>query len=148
VNTQQLRKTLKHQWLEYYRENRPWITRLRVWSNVDGVRRPSSGFILASLAALEPNLNQLLPLIVDLSADPDRIIKALGLDFNPDQAISDRPQVSTAEPKPRLLPESKQAAIAETEKALQRPPTQKQAIADEHCEGVKPTTRPAGRDWH
>lgn len=144
MNTQQLRKALKHQWLEYYRENRPWITRLRVWSNVDGVRRPSSGFILASLAALEPNLNQLLPLIVDLSADPDRIIKALGLDFNPDQLMNELPQRTTAEPKPRLLPESKQATIAE--KALQRPP--KQAIADENCEGVKPTNQPAGRDWH
>jgi hypothetical protein len=144
VNTQQLRKTLKHQWLEYYRENRPWITRLRVWSNVDGVRRPSSGFILASLAALEPNLNQLLPLIVDLSADPDRIIKALGLDFNPDQLVNELAQ--TGEPKPRLLPESKQATIAD--KARQRPPKQTQAIADENCEGVKPTPQSGGRDWH
>ncbi|MBF2077201.1 MAG: hypothetical protein IGR76_01435 [Synechococcales cyanobacterium T60_A2020_003] len=143
MNTQQLRKSLKHKWLEYYRDNRPWITRLRVWSNVDGVRRPSSGFILASLAALEPNLNELLPLIVDLSSDPDRIIKALELDFNPDKAISELPP-TPAEPNPKLLPEATQASVSE--KVFQRPA--KPAIADETCQGTKPMSQPAGRDWH
>jgi hypothetical protein len=53
----------------------------------DGKRRPSSGFILATLSVLEPQLNHLLPLIVDLSNNPDRIIAALGLNFNPDEYL-------------------------------------------------------------
>ncbi len=85
VNTQQLRKSIKQRWLTYYVENRQWITRLRIWVDCDGQRRPSSSFILATLSILEPQLNQLLPLIVDLSSNPDRIVMALGLNFNPDE---------------------------------------------------------------
>jgi hypothetical protein len=84
VNIQQFRQSIKQKWLDYYIENRPWIVRLQVWVNCDGQRRPSSSFILATLSALEPQLNQLLPLIVDLSNNPDRIIAALNLNFNPD----------------------------------------------------------------
>jgi hypothetical protein len=47
---------------------------LGVWVNCDGQRRPSSSFILATLSVLEPELTQMLPLIVDLSSNPDRII--------------------------------------------------------------------------
>ena len=85
MNTQQLRKSIKQRWLSYYADNRPWITRLRIWVDCDGQRRPSSSFILATLSILEPQLNQLLPLIVDLSSNPDRIVVALGLNFNPDE---------------------------------------------------------------
>jgi hypothetical protein len=85
VNTRQLRKSIKHQWLTYYADNRQWIARLRIWVDCDGQRRPSSSFILATLSILEPQLNQLLPLIVDLSSNPDRIVAALGLNFNPDE---------------------------------------------------------------
>jgi len=85
VNTRQLRKSIKRHWLNYYVDNRQWITQLRIWVDCDGQRRPSSSFILATLSILEPQLNQLLPLIVDLSSNPDRIVAALGLNFNPDE---------------------------------------------------------------
>lgn len=85
MNTRQLRKSIKNQWLTYYADNRQWITQLRIWVDCDGQRRPSSGFILATLSILAPQLNQLLPLIVDLSSNPDRIVAALGLNFNPDE---------------------------------------------------------------
>jgi len=87
VDTQQFRQSVKQQWLDYYVENRVWIARLQVWVNCDGHRRPSSSFILATLAVLEPQLNQLLPLIVDLSSNPDRIVAALDLNFNPDEHL-------------------------------------------------------------
>jgi hypothetical protein len=90
VDTEYLRASLKTQWLDYYRSNRTWINRLSIWVTCEGERRPSSSFILATLAILEPNLNTLLPLIVDLSSNPDRIILALGLNFNPDQALQSR----------------------------------------------------------
>ncbi len=85
MNTQQLRQSVQEKWLDYYIENRSWITRLQIWVNCDGQRRPSSSFILATLSILEPSLNQLLPLVVDLSSNPDRIVAALGLNFNPDE---------------------------------------------------------------
>lgn len=87
VNTEQLRQSLKHQWLTYYRDNRPWLTRLGVWVDCAGKRRPSSGFILGVLSSLDPQLPQMLPLIVDLSNNPDRIVMALGLNFNPDEEL-------------------------------------------------------------
>lgn len=87
MDTQQFRQSVKKQWLDYYVENRVWIARLQVWVNSDGHRRPSSSFILATLSVLEPQLNQLLPLIVDLSSNPDRIVAALDLNFNPDEHL-------------------------------------------------------------
>jgi hypothetical protein len=96
VNTEQLRQSVKTLWLNYYEENRQWISRLGVWVNCDGQRRPSSGFILATLAALEPRLNQLLPLIVDLSNNPDRIVMALGLNFNPEEYLEKRAETEKA----------------------------------------------------
>ncbi|NET48474.1 MAG: DUF5331 domain-containing protein, partial [Merismopedia sp. SIO2A8] len=68
-----------------YCNNREWLIRLGVWVNCEGTRRPSSSFILATLTALEPQLTRLMPLMVDLNSNPDRIIVALGLNFNPDE---------------------------------------------------------------
>jgi hypothetical protein len=87
VNIEHLRKSLRAQWLTYYRENRSWLTHLGVWVTCEGERRPSSSFILGTLSTLEPQLIQLLPLIVDLSSNPDRIVIALGLNFNPDDEL-------------------------------------------------------------
>jgi hypothetical protein len=87
VNIEHLRKSLRAQWLTYYRDNRSWLTHLGVWVTCEGERRPSSSFILGTLSTLEPQLIQLLPLIVDLSSNPDRIVIALGLNFNPDDEL-------------------------------------------------------------
>lgn len=84
MNIELLRKSLKVKWLDYYRENRQWLVRLGVWVNCDGQRRPASSFILATVSILEPRLTQIFPLIVELSNNPDRVVAALGLNFNPD----------------------------------------------------------------
>jgi len=84
MDIQQLRQSLKVKWLLYYRRNRPWMTKLRIWGTYDGQRRPSSSFILATLTNLEPQLIQMLPFIVALSNHPDQIVAALGLNFNPE----------------------------------------------------------------
>ena len=84
MNIQHLRHSLKVKWLLYYRQNRPWLVRLRIWGTFDGQRRPASSFILAVLSTLEPELTQILPFIVDLSNHPDQVVAALGLNFNPD----------------------------------------------------------------
>ena len=88
MNTQEIRQSLKDKWLSYYEENRQWLTKLGVWVSCDGQRRPSSGFILGTLSVLEPQFTELLPLIVDLSSNPDRIVVALGLNFNPDEQLA------------------------------------------------------------
>ena len=84
VNIEQLRHSLKEKWLTYYCENREWLVQLSVWVNCDGKYRPSASFILATLTALEPQLTRLMPLLSGLNSSPDRIVSALGLNFNPD----------------------------------------------------------------
>lgn len=87
MDIQHLRHSLKMNWLLYYRQNRPWLVQLRIWGTYNGQRRPSSSFILATLSNLEPQLTQMFPLIIALNNDPDQIVAALGLNFNPDQEL-------------------------------------------------------------
>jgi hypothetical protein len=141
VNTEQLRQSLKIKWLSYYRDNRSWLARLGVWVDADGQRRPSSSFILATLSVLEPQLTQLLPLVVDLSSSPDRIVRALGLNFNPDQQLDrlDRLEAKkddAIEPT-RMLPSGK------TNPADLRPQVKVShpvSITDESCRGSRSDT--------
>jgi len=136
VNTEQLRQSLKRRWLEYYEKNREWLTHLAVWVDCDGERRPSSGFILGTLSALEPNLTHLLPLIVDLSNNPDRIVMALGLNFSPDELLKQAAQPAGQDESPdseriKLLP----ASVAEP--VLHKLEERDQRVAmDEACEGA------------
>ncbi len=87
MNIQQLRQSLKIKWVEYYHQNRPWLAKMRIWGTYDGFRRPSSGFILATLSLLEPKLDDIFPFILELNNNPDEIIAALGLNFNPDEQL-------------------------------------------------------------
>ncbi|MFN3678304.1 MAG: DUF5331 domain-containing protein [Thermosynechococcus sp.] len=104
MNPEQLRQSARSKWLAYYQQNRHWIVRLAIWSTYRGQRRPSSSFILGVLTALEPRLLDALPVIVELSNDPDRIISALGLNFNPDEELANRDNPAPLPPEPRLLP--------------------------------------------
>ncbi|MGF1992236.1 MAG: DUF5331 domain-containing protein [Nostoc sp. ZfuVER08] len=87
MNIQQLRQSLKQKWLSYYEQNTSWLVKMRVWATYDGLRRPSSGFILATLSVLEPQFYEILDFISDLSNNPDKIVTALGLNFNPDEEL-------------------------------------------------------------
>ncbi|MBF2083220.1 DUF5331 domain-containing protein [Thermoleptolyngbya sp. C42_A2020_037] len=136
MNVQYLRKSLKIAWLTYYRENRAWIARLGVWVDCAGQRRPSSGFILGTLSTLEPQLTSLLPLIVDLSNDPDRIILALGLNFNPDDELDE-----LDDDAPKMLPSRTLASetpldLPETKPASKVPAVRLSSKIDEACTGV------------
>jgi len=138
VNTEQIRQSVREKWLTYYAENRQWLSRLGVWVNCDGQRRPSSGFILATLSVLEPRLAQLLPLVVDLSSNPDRIVMALGLNFNPEDQLDKLavPSDTTSEPKNgsrKLLP----AALNEINIQASQIPIKAPAEIDEDCRGSR-----------
>lgn len=87
MNIQQLRQSLKQKWLSYYEQNSSWLVKMRVWATYDGLRRPSSGFILATLSVLEPQFDEILNFIMELSNNPDKIVAALGLNFNPDEEL-------------------------------------------------------------
>jgi len=87
MNIKQLRESLKIKWVRYYHQNRPWLAKMRIWGTYDGYRRPSSGFILATLSVLEPKLDEIFPFILELNNNPDQIIAALGLNFNPDEQL-------------------------------------------------------------
>ncbi len=87
MNIQQLRQSLKQKWLTYYKQNISWLVKMRIWATYDGLRRPLSGFILATLSVLEPQFDEILSFMLDLNNDPDKIVAALGLNFNPDEEL-------------------------------------------------------------
>jgi Family of unknown function (DUF5331) len=135
MNTEQLRQSLKAKWLDYYCENRSWLVRLGVWIDSEGQRRPSSSFILATLSVLEPDLTQLLPLIVDLSSSPDRIVRALGLNFSPDRELGTIPESEAGLGEPiRMLPSGKASEVKLKSPSYAKHPA---AIADESCRGIE-----------
>ncbi|NJR40693.1 MAG: DUF5331 domain-containing protein [Leptolyngbyaceae cyanobacterium CSU_1_4] len=141
MDTEHLRSSLKTLWLDYYRSNRVWINRLGIWVTCEGDRRPSSSFILATLAILEPKLHEILPLIVDLSSNPDRIVSALGLNFNPDQALKNLTEaehsVKMLPPGARALPDQPPAkALAEEKQKKAQPPA-----ASPHADDYYPKNR-------
>lgn len=136
MNSKQLRRSLKIKWLTYYRDNREWIDKLGIWVTSEGQRRPSSGFILGALATLEPDLTNLLPLVVDLSSNPDRIIAALGLDISPVN------ELAALEAEHKLLPSSAQSEVSlaspesKTPITIDAPPPRSPAYDDEACSGA------------
>ncbi len=87
MNIQQLRQSLKQKWLTYYQQNITWLVKMRIWGTYDGLRRPLSGFILATLSVLEPQFDEILSFMLDLNNDPDKIVAALGLNFNPEEEL-------------------------------------------------------------
>ncbi|MEH2104821.1 DUF5331 domain-containing protein [Nostoc sp.] len=100
MNIQQLRLSLKHKWLIYYKQNISWLVKMRIWATYDGLRRPLSGFILATLSVLEPQFDEILSFMLDLNNDPDKIVAALGLNFNPDEElrlIKSEPSIATTQ---------------------------------------------------
>ncbi|MGD1851981.1 MAG: DUF5331 domain-containing protein [Cyanophyceae cyanobacterium] len=107
MNPEQLRHDLRHLWLAYYRDNRHWLSRMEIWITYKNQRRPLSSFILATVSVLNPQLTKLLPLLVDLNHDPDQMIEALGLNFNPDKALGSLPAGAVLPAPPRHLPSAK-----------------------------------------
>lgn len=128
MNAELLRKSVKAKWLEYYRENRHWINRLKIWGTYEGQRRPTSSFILAALSTLDPQLTKMLPLIVDLNNNPDRIVSSLGLNFNPEKELQAIASQKLADEVVKMLPPG---SIP-----LNVAPSQVAAKVDESCEGV------------
>ncbi|AFY65187.1 DUF5331 domain-containing protein [Geitlerinema sp. PCC 7407] len=134
MNIEKLRQSLKAEWLGYYKRNREWLARLGVWVDCDGQRRPSSSFILATLSILEPRLTKLLPLVVELNNHPDRIVAALGLNFNPETELEawEAARSGKAEAH-KMLP----GGTPRSHFSASAPPQQLAKLADEACRGSR-----------
>lgn len=141
MNIEQFRKSLRVKWLEYYRDNRSWLTRIAVWVTCEGVRRPSSSFILATLSVLEPRLTELMPLVVDLSNHPDRVVIALGLNFSPEEELEKLDAESEHSEIVKMLPASARpiSQVDEPPKSQGRSlfPGRGATNSDESCRGVR-----------
>ena len=78
---------LKQKWLQFFQDNRSWITLqmdVEAVYTPDGGRRPSSYFILGVVNALEPLLGELMLPFSQLNSDADALIEVLELNFDPD----------------------------------------------------------------
>jgi len=83
---QDLTTLLKQKWLQFFQENRAWITiqmQLESVYTPDGGRRPSSYLILGVVNALEPQLGQLMLPFSQLNPDADALVDVLELNFDP-----------------------------------------------------------------
>lgn len=81
-----LTASLRQKWLQYFQENRDWITRQMEMEYVetpDGGRRPSSFLILGVVSTLEPQILQLMVPFTRLSLDTNLLIDILELNFDP-----------------------------------------------------------------
>lgn len=133
MNIQQLRQSVKIKWLSYYQQNRSWLEKIRVWGTYNGLRRPSSGFILATLSVLEPQFHNYLSFIVDLNSNPDQIVTALGLNFNPDQELDvinseDSFSVWERESLPNNFTETKDVPLVATPRRIPTPAPLTQSV--------------------
>jgi len=85
-----LMASLKQNWLQFFQDNRSWITlQMQVESvyTPDGGRRPSSYFILGVVNALEPELGQLMLPFSQLNPDAEALIEVLELNFDPNLVL-------------------------------------------------------------
>ncbi len=82
-----LTTSLKQNWLQFFQENRSWLTRQMEIESVntpDGGRRPPSYLILGVANSLEPELRGLMLPFTKLNSDVNTLIDALELNFDPD----------------------------------------------------------------
>ena len=87
---EQFKAELKDKWLDYYQENRDWLNKI----NGHGYSVTNAWFILGIITALESKseLKELLQYFLLVTNDCDSIIKALGLDFDPERELEERSQ--------------------------------------------------------
>lgn len=90
---EQFKIQLKEKWLNYYQDNRIWLEKL----DGHGQSISNPDFILGIITALEPSseLKELLQYFLLVTKDCGSIIKALGLDFDPELELKKRSQQAT-----------------------------------------------------
>ena len=109
---EQFKAELKNKWLDYYQANRSWLQHCMNedsgwYDSVDyneeelesfevdedyEPRRPECYFILGVMSVLEPSVRSLLAFAASLTTDSEKLVKALGLDFDPELEFKKRSQ--------------------------------------------------------
>ena len=112
---EQFKAELKDKWLNYYQANRGWLQHYmntnQNWHNVvsydkeelDSLevehnytpRRPKCYFVLGVISVLEPSVRGLFTFMGYSTANSEEMIKALGLDFDPELELKKRSQQKT-----------------------------------------------------
>ncbi|BAZ43656.1 hypothetical protein NIES4102_06570 [Chondrocystis sp. NIES-4102] len=113
THPEQFKAELKDKWLDYYQANRNWLQRYmeinhswRNWVTIyseeellsleveDDYKpcRPQSYFIIGVVSTLEPSLQGLFPFMEYSTGNSEQIVKALGLDFDPEIELKKRSQ--------------------------------------------------------
>ncbi|MBD2577655.1 DUF5331 domain-containing protein [Oscillatoria sp. FACHB-1406] len=94
---------LRDKWLDYYEINLDWIHKLmdstNRWYKLSEGSRPDSMFVLGAVSALDENARVLLNSFLELSSDYNKLVKALGLDFDPDIELDIRDKMRIQEAK-------------------------------------------------
>jgi hypothetical protein len=90
----EIKSTLKDKWLDYYEVNQKWIIELmnahESWVDCSNGSRPVAWIILGAITHAEPQLANVMLPFCELQSDPDKLIKVLGLDFDPDEEVKIR----------------------------------------------------------
>jgi hypothetical protein len=113
---EQFKAELKEKWLNYYETNRSWLERYmkinKGWYDVvqkyskeelqslevrDNYQpyRPECYFILGVVSVLEPSLKGLFAFMEYSTGNSEQLVKALGLDFDPEIELIKRSQQAT-----------------------------------------------------
>lgn len=104
---------LKEQWLDYCQANPSIISAFKEAKfgvkPADGGFRPYGLFILGVISGLSPEISDFISVFFKLSSDGDVIVRALGLDFDPEKELQKRDEekaIIKESETPMLLPES------------------------------------------
>ena len=96
-NTEEFKLIVKERWLDYYEINQDWITKFtnanKWWVDCSsGGCRPNALIILGAITSSDPRISDWMSIFCELQSNANELIKVLGLDFDPDEAIKIRIQ--------------------------------------------------------
>jgi Family of unknown function (DUF5331) len=85
---------LKEQWLDYCQSNPSIISAFKKAKfgikSADGGFRPYGLFILGVICGLSPETSDFISVLFKLTSEADNIVRALGLDFDPEIELEKR----------------------------------------------------------
>lgn len=125
-----LKISLRQKWLRFFQANRSWLNLYMDAASVatpDGGKRPASYLILGVVNALEPQIAQLMLPFSKLNPDVESLIEVLELNFDPNLALENSPDLSATE-QPEAE-QSQEITLSDAEIAKMLPP-QNEAITE------------------
>jgi hypothetical protein len=100
IDFEELESSLKTKWLDYYESNQSWISKYASRNFCHGSLSKTARYELildsplrlAVISILEPKVKDWLEFLCETESDPDKIIVALGLNFNPEEILKQQEQ--------------------------------------------------------